>query len=523
MPKRSTASSMMITPPVKGWNTRDPISAMDPDYALECVNFFPAFGTVDLRQGQTLQVTASGNNAFFGTFKSGTVDALLVSNFSGGILSIVPGSSPGTSIAGAVTTTGFFTYFQQFKDRVFMTTDFGLDHIYTWTGTGTIAASGFTGPGGDDMLLGPMASYKNRIYFAHRAAFSSGIPRNGNLEIWYPPGANGVAAITGALAKFDLSTIFRLGGYISFIGSVTRAKDFSEEELFAIVSSEGEILVYSGDSPDSNNWGILGHYFIPKPCSPKSLYYVGSNLVIVTRQGVFGMDAIMAGGFGGSSSDSILNNSLDDVIKSAFVNAVIAADSAIFGYDDLIWSGIYYPRGNYLLINIPLTNITSEQYVMNTVTGAWCRFTNQNAYSWIVYQDRLYYCNPNHTKIYRADDGNIDADQISGTSKPIKLRFAQNYFGDTELVKQFTEARPLIYQDQGFQLSMSVDVDYANDVATQQVTPDNSDLTYKLYRPKVGLQGLGKSASIRIDGSVTSKKMSLQAVEVFWNDGDITA
>lgn len=515
MPKTSTAVSVTIPPPVKGWNTRDPVSLMDEQYAVEMVNFFPGFGSVDIRNGQTLQNTLGTNAISLGTFKYGTTDALLVATNSGTLLNVTPGTGAGTDITGGAAITGSLMYFQQFKDRVFITGDFGLADVYHWTGTGNIAASAFTGPGGDDKLLGPMASYKNRLYFAYRAAFVAATPRNGLLEIWY----GGFDAITGALTQFSLNAIFRMGGYVSFIGSVTRAKDFSEDELFCIISSEGEILLYQGDNPEASNWGLVGHYYIPPPCGPRAFFYFGSNLIIITRQGVYGMDSILSGGFGGKAGSSILNTSLDEIIKSAFVAAVNSVTLA--QYDDLIWTGIYYPRGNYLLINIPLSNNASEQFIMNTVTGAWCRFTNQNAFSWIVYQDRLYYVNPQNTKLMRADDGYLDADPIGGATRVCKLRPAYNYFGDRTLVKNFTMARPVMYQSEGMQLTMDADIDYANTTATQTVTPDNTDTAYKFYQPVVGLKGIGKAASIRIDQSVTTKRMSIQAIEVTFNSGDI--
>lgn len=509
--------SITIPPPTGGWNTKDPISMMEQQYAVEAVNYFPAFGTVDMRAGQTLQCTLTNNGGFgLGTFKYGTTDALLSLGGNPHAISVVPGTSPGTDISGGAATI-LFTYSQTFQDRVFLKDDFGLGDVYHWTGAGNIALSAFTGPGGDDKLLGPMASYKQRLYFAHRAAFSAGIPRNGNLDLWYA----GFQSITGALTQFPLNNVFRLGGYISFIGSVTRAKDFSEDELFAIISSEGEILVYSGNNPAASDWGLIGHYFAPKPCGPKAFFYFGSNLVMITRQGIYGMDSILAGGFGGRPGASILNSSMDENIKSAFVAAVKVADAALAVYEDLIWTGIYYPYGNYLLINIPLTNATSEQYVMNTVTGAWCRFTNQNAYQWAVFQDRLYYSSPANKKIIRADDGFVEE---SGT-RACTLRPAYNYLGERTVNKQFLFATPVMYESQGLNVTIGADVDYQNTAGALNMT-DASDVSYRLYQRPIDLSGsrLGKAVSLRFDDTVTTKRRSIQAIDIQYKDaGEVGA
>jgi hypothetical protein len=88
-------------------------------------------------------------------------------------------------------------------------------------------------------------------------------------------------------------------------------------------------------------------------------------------------------------------------------------------------------------------------------------------------------------------------------------------------VKQFTECRPIVQQSEGLTLTLDVNVDYNDVVATSTVT-DTTDTAYKLYLPRMGLNGIGKAASVRIDGTVTTKRMSLQALEVLWNEGDIT-
>jgi len=49
--KKSTAQSLTIPPPVGGWNTRDPISAMGQEYAVEMENYFPNMASVDLVNG----------------------------------------------------------------------------------------------------------------------------------------------------------------------------------------------------------------------------------------------------------------------------------------------------------------------------------------------------------------------------------------------------------------------------------------------------------------------------------------
>lgn len=51
MPDSSQLRSKTLPPPLMGWNTKDPISEMDPLYSPEVVNYYSNGGSVDLREG----------------------------------------------------------------------------------------------------------------------------------------------------------------------------------------------------------------------------------------------------------------------------------------------------------------------------------------------------------------------------------------------------------------------------------------------------------------------------------------
>lgn len=522
MPKRSEAVSTTISPPTGGWNTRDPISGMDPQYAVEMENFFPDNGTVNLRNGYAFTGTFAVDTAvFLQPFKAGSIDKLIAIAANKTFYDV---SAAGAAVAVGSFANGFDPcFFCQYRSRIFATDATGLDDVQVWDGGGGgFVAAAFTGPGGDDKLLGPMCSYKSRLYFAERSGATVG-----NLSVWY----GGVDFVTGALTEFPLSSIFRTGGYIIFIGSVTRAKDFSEDELFCIINSEGEILLYQGDYPGSLSWGILGRYFIPKPLGDRAFFYVGNDLMIITRQGVFSMRTVMAGDNFSGQQSGLFSSALTSIINSAFQSAVLSYFNGNAFTPSSAWMGIHYPQGNYLLINIPTTtNTITYQFVMNTTTGAWCKFSGMSAFNFAIYKDNLLFPRADGTNggkggvfIMQADSGYYDNNGSAPTtpiSRNIKLRPAYNYLGDTEKYKQFVEARPIIYQDQGLSLTMDADVDYANTTATNTVT-DSTDTAYKLYKPRLGLNGIGKAISLRIDGTVTTKRMSLQAMEIIWKEADI--
>lgn len=514
MPVRSAVESSVIPPPVGGWNTRDPISAMDPTYSPEIENWFPKQGTVDRRGGTDIFASLAGVGFGIASYRallSGLTSEKLVVAVSDDLYNITSGTP---SLLGTNAGGGTFKIFQQYGTRLFfkgLSATVGVDFIYYWDGTTFNIAdiSLETSPGSgaytlSDYNIGSMTPYKYRLFLGHR----------NRLRIYYT-GEN-VTGIGVSANAFDIESLSKLGGYVAFIGSITRAKDYSEDELFCIISSEGEVFLYQGTSPASSTWAIIGHYFMPKPLGRRAFFYMGSTLMIITRQGVYPIESVMGGNFSGPNA-AVLTGDISEIIRSAFLDA--ATDSLL---DDERWVGINYPRGNFLLINVPTSSTTAHQYVMNTTTGAWTKFSSQNAHSWALFGDRLYYTDLVNAVVLLADEGVVNENPASpGNNITIttKLRHAFNYFGDVRNIKQFTDARPIINASNGLTIKSGMDVDYSDTTSTSTFT-DTSDSSYKLYQHKLGLTGIGKAGSYRID-DISVGRVSLQATEIFFNKGDV--
>lgn len=502
MPKRSTAQSQTIIPPINGWNTKDPISGMDPSFAVEMENFFPNFGTVDLRNGYIRTATNSNACNNFGVIfeyvKTDGNNYLIWFSQTNQVYN-ASASGAATNITGAATVNED-SFLVNYQNRVYMADTTTATDVHYWTATGNIQLAAFVGPSGDDKALWKMTTYKNRIYFIQTNA----------AIMWY----SGLNAVTGTLTSFSLESLFKRGGRLYHIGTISQQNNITGEYFIAI-SEKGEVILYQGDYPGSTTWTVTGHFDIPAPLGKRSFFSWGNDTVILTREGALSLIDIMNVQRGGYSY-------LTENISSAYRDLVVTAANA--GYGDYI-QGIHYPSGPYILISIRgAAASTFVQLVMNTVTKAWCKFSNMTALSWALFSDNLYFSsNPTSggSCLFKADTGDFDDDGNSGiATRTIKLRPAYNYFGNPETVKQFVEARPILYQQYGLSLTMDADIDYANTTAVSTIT-DTSNTSYVLYNPRLGLTGIGKAASIRIDGTMTTNKFSLQAIEVLWNEGDI--
>jgi hypothetical protein len=191
------------------------------------------------------------------------------------------------------------------------------------------------------------------------------------------------------------------------------------------------------------------------------------------------------------------------------------------------WQAILYPQGQYILFNVPVQeNVTAHQYVANTVTGAWCRFLNQNANCWAVFNDDLYF-GGNGGDVYKADTGRSD----NGSNIEGDVQQAYSYFGAPGVYKQYKMVQPVLASNGNITPALIVNVDFQDlppsdqpsfsgnpgslwDVALWDVGvwggPDS------IIKDWLGAGGLGYAASLRF--TVATNDLSLQwlATNYLW-------
>jgi len=492
--------SKTIIPPVMGWNTKDALSAMGPEYAVEAENFFSNGSSVDYRKGYRYYAKniGSGAGAVYAltefALQNGSRKLMCIGNDLRPYSISAGGTQTDLSLGGTkvVNTTALMV---NYKNRIWIKDD-GGSHVYYWDGaTASVTAAAFVGPSGDDILLSSPMPYKGRLYFLGMDA-----------SIWYSE----LGAITGALTQFNFETQLVLGGKGVFCGPASQIGN-NNDQFFVYISNQGEVLLYAGDYPGNiASWSLVGHYFMPPPVGKRAFTYWGQNLAIVTYQGVVLLSDVMRG-----EGDLTF---LSDKINDQFIETIAST-----GVDGV--TGVFYPQGNMLVFNL-YDGTYYVQFVMNTITRSWWKWTGIQSLCWSLFNNNLYFGSVSAAvggKVFKAWDGyfdeNLDTEGVA-VARTIKLRPAYNYFGDTENFKQFTFCIPTVYQNNNLAITIDSNVDYANTVATSANADSTKGSTYQIYQPRCGLQGIGKCASIRIDGTVTDQRSSLQAIEVFYVDAD---
>lgn len=515
-----------IPAPTGGWNARDSVDLMSPLDAITLDNFYPGDADVQARNGYTPHVANVGllrlAQETGGLILQETGDALLLeqSQVTPSIETMMTygGATPemfaiaGTSIFDVTDSTDGLNVVNGLTNARWQYENFGTsgghfiwlcngaDAPYHYNGT-SWANPSLTGVTPSDIVN--VASHKRRLFFAF----------NDSLSFGYLP----VVSIAGAVSTFDLSSLFSLGGFIQAIGSWTRDGGAGVDDLFVAITSNGECAIYQGLDP-ATDWSLIGIFNIGRPIGRRCMTKVGADLVVITDAGFINLAAVLPAA--GSQPGAALSNKIENAVRE-----VTSMHKTKFG-----WQIMLYPQGGYGMFNVPVSSAGDfHQYVVNLTTGAWCRFKEQNGYSWVVHEGDLYFGATG--AVYKADDGFND----NGTDIEAFGKTAFQYFGQRGVVKQFTMLRAVMGSNAPLAVSIGFDVDYAEGITF--FTPESttvssgadwdtatwddaswgaSSQTVQSWRT---VQGIGYNAAVRFKTTTGSQNVTWYAADMVYNLG----
>ena len=410
-----------------GWNRYDPLNKMPENDAIVMDNFYPNQGSTDLRNGYEVWGTGLGGSVESLYEWSGPSSRKLIAGAGG---KIWDATLKGAAVQLAMGFTNNRWQAVNFKGRLFMVN--GVDAPQDYNGT-AVAATAWTGPMSINALINVNA-YRNRLYFVEKDT----------AKVWY----GGVEAITGALTVFDLSSAGRVGGSLTLMATWTQGTETGADEFAVFVMDTGECLIYAGSNPAATDWSLIGRFKLGTPMGRRASFNVGAQLLLITNTGVEDFGTLIRVGIENAGT------AVSKKITNAFTE-VITIYGSLFG-----WQGIYYPKGQRLLVNVPIiTNNTQYQYVMNTASRAWCRFKGQNANCWSLLNDNLFF-GGNNGVVYHADFGQSDA----GTNIEGYLKTAFSYLGGSRSNrKKLNMLRPVILADAVVSPAFGISIDFSPD------------------------------------------------------------
>jgi hypothetical protein len=264
-----------------------------------------------------------------------------------------------------------------------------------------------------------------------------------------------VGAIQGAASYFDLSQQSLRGGTLVAIASFSEeAEGTGPTDYVVFATSEGEYIMYGGTDPsNSANWGLVGRYVGAPPIGKKGWFKFRSDVYFITEEGILSLTEIRQMGESQKTTEyltSKLGRLWDTTIQFNTVHG---------------WGGMIYPRGSAIIINVPNTSSiagTYIQYVMNTTTFAWTRYTGWNGLCWALIGRRAYF-GTNTGKVVLADEGFTD----NGTNIIAVCRQAWETFDDNQGMgdadKHFHFATFAMQSDGVPQLAAALNVNFEDD------------------------------------------------------------
>jgi hypothetical protein len=335
-----------------------------------------------------------------------------------------------------------------------------------------------------------------------------------SLRAWYLP----LNSIGGTAASIEFTSLAKQGGSLAGVFGWSIASTLGMQNYTVFVTTEGEVLVYQGYDPtNAATWSLASRGRIGAPVGDRFWTRIGTDVGIIGRDGVIPLTKAMQ-----------IDRSADNVAISYKIVNAIGED--IFTYrNNFGWQLQVYPIGNMLIVNVPqVPDSISIQYVMNTITNAWCRYTGLNANCFEFINDQLFF-GSNDGAIYEAEVGSND----NGAPIIATAKQAFSYLGDAGSEKRFTGVRPVVTASGGAFLTFDINVDFEDKppLSTPTLSLPGGPLMWSFPWPSpwgpvmvVNKQlqfanGIGYAAAAKVQATCKFQPISWQATTYLFEKG----
>jgi hypothetical protein len=368
----------------------------------------------------------------------------------------------------------------------------GADQLLQWNGTvwTNPAITGLPGGANTSNII-QINAHKRRLWY---------VLENSSIAAFMP-----TDAIAGPIAGYiDFGALWAKGGYLVTMVSWTIDGGAGPNAYAVFVSSRGQVSVFSGVDPtDATDWKLVGTFDLGPPIGRRCATRIGSDVAIITQDGVVPISQALP--FDPSADRS--------VALTARIQNAMATVTAQAG-DHFGWEVEMFQTQQLAILNVPLAeNSGQQQYVMNTLTGGWSRFTGWAANCFEIYQNDLY---------WGGNDGAVNKGYTSAQdfTQPIAadMQCAFNWWDEPGKTKRMTMVQPLLNIGGSITPTISVDVDFTTSNTTAPITTLAGSVlwdsatwdvslwpaTFVTYKNWLSVNALGHAFAIRMQVNVNS-------------------
>jgi hypothetical protein len=483
---------------------------MKEGYALILDNWYPKTSYLEVRGGTANHITGmTGVPKTLAVYNrpNGTSSMFAVTN--AGVFAASSAGAVGANLAARTNGKHQWLNYGDGTNNYLMMFN-GVDKPLYYDGTTWLAVDGATSPALTGLTTTKILSAfmsKGRLFFIEKDS----------LSFWYL--AAGAAG--GLLTEFPLDGLAQKGGYLVAGANWTFDGGDGLDDAVVLVTSEGELIVYRGTNPGSvTAWSLVGRYDLGRPLGNRCLQKFGGDLLLTTESGIYPLSKAL------QSTNINKEIALTNIIEES-----ITDDSRSYG-NNFGWEITLYPAQSALILNVPIAEDgTHEQYVMNTITKAWCKFKGWNAETFCEFNGELYFATS--TKIVKAWTGTSDL----GADIVAYGKTAFSYFRTPGTQKQFVMFRPVLAVNGSLSFLTGIDVDYKESAITDTASYSVStgavwdtaywDVSYWaagieiIRRWTSPSQNVGYCAAAKIKVNTDSLTIQWVSNDIVWQTGNI--
>lgn len=411
-----TARNIPLGLPYEGMDLKTPLSVLPVSRAPYVENFFIDGQSLRVRNGlgvfsgitgssSTQEITglisyakADGTSVLFGH--------LAMSGGGAGTSGVYDFSSATAVLSDTINYSSLYLTPVLFKNYLYYMDGNNQPRVYD----GSVWANiGFTGPAFvQSFRCGN--SYRNRLYLVEKDT----------TRVWY----GGTDLISGAMVSFDIGSLLSKGGFLFNVYPISgnSGSANASDQYLALVSSEGEVLVYTGSYPGSPTFEIVSRFQIGKPLSTGShVFYQGDTLVCTTTGLVSLRDCLRDGS--NSGLYTTISQPIDNYWKSLMASPVMSAPIA-----SLYVKAVFFAQTGCIYISFPVrlgrtdNKLTSDVIsagaillVYNTLTGAWFQYIYGNDSTWVSiceHSRKLIAAPPTTRYVFELEKSGVFRDEI---------------------------------------------------------------------------------------------------------------
>lgn len=428
--------------PTAGWSIVENLANTSPATAMVLDNFRPTTTGILCRGGSRTHATisADGDPVISMMNYNAPLNKKMFAATETAIFDVTSVADPTVPPAAAVTgqTSGYYSFVDfTTSGGSFLTAVNGTDSLLLydpvngWRAITDVSTPSITGLA--TSALSFVWVYKNRQFF---------IEAN-SLRARYLP----VGSIAGALKTIDLNGVMQRGGYLVFGATWSGDAGDGLDDRCVFVTSEGEAAIYQGGDPDSTtDWQLVGRYDLTRPLGPRGTMRAGGDLIVCTEDGLVPIAAAI------SKDVSILNlASISRPISKDWQREAVARRS-------LPWEIVKWPEKAYAIVSCPVTASGQPpiSFVVNTVTGAWCRYTNWDTRCLILHNSQLY---------FGTNDGRVKLAEVGGNDDGAGIYYTcignPDHLGQRGSVKSVLQGRASYVGSTPYLDRVSVSMDYS--------------------------------------------------------------